>query len=399
MKKRHRNDGLRKYCDCARRNWAKCPHAWQFNFQWNGTLHRFSMNRHLGRRITSKTEAETEAERLRLAIKDGTFNHVPDPPPPTDQPTFATVAAQYAERHTQRHLKERTLLAHTYSNAFLATVTVPGVDGRRVSFTEKIFDQITTDDVERAIEAKSAKTTTTDSKGRVRPVGGKYAANRLHAYLRALWNWAIRKGYIDHTPFARAGQPTMKTFREHPRDRRLEGDEEKRLFDAASPDLRDLIVAAIESGCREGELLSLQCQQVRWLQNEIFLPSTKTKTSDGRHIPISKTLRAVLERRQQDPAGRKLSRTAYVFGNEVGERVSCIQTAWNGACRRAEIENLRFHDLRHEAGSRKLEEGWPLHAVSVWLGHASLETTARYLNVRRMQLHELNERGPLRSVS
>ena len=102
---------------------------------------------------------------------------------------------------------------------------------RPVAFTKKPFARITTDDVERAIEAKSVKTTATDSKGRTRPVGGTYAANRLHAYLRSLWNWAIRKGYVDHTPFARAGQPTMRTFREHARDRRLEGDEEQRLME------------------------------------------------------------------------------------------------------------------------------------------------------------------------
>jgi integrase-like protein len=62
----------------------------------------------------------------------------------------------------------------------------------------------------------------------------------------------------------------------------------------------------------------------------------------------------------------------------------------------AEID-LNFHDLRHEAGSRKLD-GWPLHAVSAWLGHTKLETTAKYLNVTAQYLHELNERKPLMLV-
>ena len=60
--------------------------------------------------------------------------------------------------------------------------------------------------------------------------------------------------------------------------------------------------------------------------------------------------------------------------------------------------DLNFHDLRHEVGSRKLEAGWPLHAVSVWLGHTKLETTAKYLNVTTQYLHELNERKPLTLV-
>jgi integrase len=57
--------------------------------------------------------------------------------------------------------------------------------------------------------------------------------------------------------------------------------------------------------------------------------------------------------------------------------------------------DLHFHDLRHEAGSRRLEEGWPLHAVSVWLGHANIATTARHLNVKDDYLQELIERKPL----
>jgi len=43
-----------------------------------------------------------------------------------------------------------------------------------------------------------------------RTVGGRYAANQLHHYLRALWNWAILKGYVDTTPFTRVGRPTMQ---------------------------------------------------------------------------------------------------------------------------------------------------------------------------------------------
>jgi site-specific recombinase XerD len=64
----------------------------------------------------------------------------------------------------------------------------------------------------------------------------------------------------------------------------------------------------------------------------------------------------------------------------------------------AEID-LHEHDLRHEAGSRKLEAGWPLHAVSAFLGHANITTTARYLNVKDDYLQELVERQPLTLVS
>jgi integrase len=76
----------------------------------------------------------------------------------------------------------------------------------------------------------------------------------------------------------------------------------------------------------------------------------------------------------------------------VGTRIRDTKTAWTNTCRRADIRGLRFHDLRHEAASRKVEAGYPMHAVSLWLGHTNLTTTARYLNADVAQLHALNDR-------
>ena len=50
--------------------------------------------------------------------------------------------------------------------------------------------------------------------------------------------------------------------------------------------------------------------------------------------------------------------------------------------------DLHFHNLRHEAGSRWLEQGWPLHHVKELLGHASISTTDTYLNASRIHLRE-----------
>jgi integrase len=153
-----------------------------------------------------------------------------------------------------------------------------------------------------------------------------------------------------------------------------------------------VVVAALETGCRKQELLSLQWLQVHWEQNELFLPGTKTKTKRSRRIPISAALHEVLVRGSARPTGESYDPQDYVFGTIGGARVKDIKTAWRASCRRAGIENLRFHDLRHEAGSRKLEAGYPMHAVSLWLGHTDLTTTARYLNADVGQLHALNDR-------
>jgi integrase len=69
-----------------------------------------------------------------------------------------------------------------------------------------------------------------------------------------------------------------------------------------------------------------------------------------------------------------------VFGNSVGKQIKDPKKAWLACCEAAGISDLHFHDLRHEAGSRMLEAGWPLHHVQAVLGHADAKTTSTYLN-------------------
>ena len=103
-----RNKGLRKLCRCARRNWAKCSHAWYFNFAWQGKGYRFSLDRHVGRHIDSKSEAEALADSIRVAIRADQFQRTPSPagdPPvplraacPVVRSTWETVAGPRARR-------------------------------------------------------------------------------------------------------------------------------------------------------------------------------------------------------------------------------------------------------------------------------------------------------------
>ncbi len=152
------------------------------------------------------------------------------------------------------------------------------------------------------------------------------------------------------------------------------------LGESTSRGLEDVITAALETGCRKGELLSLQWQQVRFSPRaELFLPAQKTKVKRDRRIPISTVLAAVLTRRQADPAGQMLPPDAYVFGDEIGRRRKSIKTAWRLTCQRAGIVDLRFHDLRREAGSRWMDAGIPLATIQRWLGHANISQTSTYL--------------------
>src|SRR6185436_1782430 len=95
------------------------------------------------------------------------------------------------------------------------------------------------------------------------------AANRDLALLRAAFNWAVLGGLVPATPFKVGTVAAVKLAREEARTRRLQPGEEERLLLAAGG-LKDLIVAALETGCRLGELLSLEWSQVR---GDLFLPA------------------------------------------------------------------------------------------------------------------------------
>src|SRR5882672_158599 len=70
---KNRNGGLRKRCGCPRRNWAKCPHGWHFNFKWRDVHYRLSLDRETGTAITSKSDAQAVADQIRIDIRAGRF--------------------------------------------------------------------------------------------------------------------------------------------------------------------------------------------------------------------------------------------------------------------------------------------------------------------------------------
>jgi site-specific recombinase XerD len=70
-----------------------------------------------------------------------------------------------------------------------------------------------------------------------------------------------------------------------------------------------------------------------------------------------------------------------VFCNDHGGRVIDIRSAFQGACRRAGIDNLHFHDLRHTFASHLVMKGVPLKVVQELLGHKDIKTTMRYAHL------------------
>jgi hypothetical protein len=99
----HRNGGVRKVCACPHRVWAKCPHPWHLNFRWKGKAYRLSLDRQLGKRIESKSEALAAADAIRSAIRSGTFgappppDPLPEPSPPPGDRSFEVVGSMFVD--------------------------------------------------------------------------------------------------------------------------------------------------------------------------------------------------------------------------------------------------------------------------------------------------------------
>lgn len=395
MKRRHRNDGLRKVCDCARRNWPKCPHQWHFNFKWDGRAHRFSLDRYLRRRLTSKSEARKEADRLRTEIRAGRLGAKP-------VAEILTVKQLFEQYRKDYLATKRAASLHndTYQIASINRTPVELPTGEVRAFGDWLISDLTPLAIERLHAARSEKTVVKAIGRGSRRSGGRITANRNLSLLRAMLNWAVRSRLIKETPFKYGTETVIRLPSETPRRRRLEADEAERLLKACPPRLRAMVEAALETGCRLGELFSLQWWQVRFTPRpELVLPAAKTKTRRDRVVPISTRLKAILEVRRHDPAGVELPATAYVFGNDIGGRAASIKTAWRFACERANLVDLHFHDLRREAGSRWLEGGVPLQTVRDWLGHTNVAQTSTYLASTMQGQHDAMARFEQRRES
>ena len=104
--------------------------------------------------------------------------------------------------------------------------------------------------------------------------GGVVSTNRCLGRLKAFFNWAIDREYLKENPAQR-----VHKRREFERERRLEPGEEERLRALTKDDWlwRLRIVAALETGCRIGEILNVQFKQLRWDLNELRLSNRTTK--------------------------------------------------------------------------------------------------------------------------
>jgi integrase len=195
------------------------------------------------------------------------------------------------------------------------------------------------------------------------------SVNRELAALSKIFRFAIQKRITNENPVSQV----KKLIENNQRTRFLSSDEEARLLDALllNPTLTAIVVLAIHTGMRQGEILKLQWSDIN---NDARLIHVRdTKTGHDRIVPLNESARTAL----QDLPREKRNPWVFPGTGKTGHLVE-IKKAWATALKAAGITDFRFHDLRHTAGTRLAAVGTHPMIMMELLGHKNLQTTKRY---------------------
>ncbi|MFZ5834715.1 MAG: tyrosine-type recombinase/integrase [Pseudomonadota bacterium] len=280
------------------------------------------------------------------------------------RPTVATLAEMFLAAHITGKRKASTA---THYSDILERIVTP-VLGKHIAAT------VTRPDVARLHQGMS---------------NAPYQANRTLAVLSALFNWAARHGY---RPDGSNPCRHISKYPEHKRERFLSETELARLADSlkqaeASGAENPYNIAAVRlllfTGARLNEILSLQWVHVDIERATLRLPDSKT---GAKTIYLSAPALATLA------AIPRIEGNPYVIaGNKAGAHLVNLQKAWRRIRTRADLPDVRLHDLRHTFASVGAGGGLSLPMLGKLLGHTQAATTQRYAHLAHDPARAANE--------
>jgi len=292
---------------------------WSY-FYVDGVRHQASTgtaNRRQAEAIEAKLKEEANAKRFQLVQADPRI-------------TFGEIAARFiacgiAHPHHLYHLK---FLLPFFAETPVLRLTKPMAEEFRKA---------------RRLRNKSIKDAT---------------VNRDLSVLRHLLYWAADEQLIMSNPLAR-----LKMARER-RIRRtiLSVEEENLLLGAAPPHLKLMIITALDTGMRRGEITHQRWEDIDFPRKLLSVTRSKTPEGEAREIPLTDRLcQALLAAR--DAEG--------IVVEYREEPIRIIKRSWGSALKRAGIRHVRFHDLRHTFNTRLMEAGVLQEVRMALMGHSS----------------------------
>ncbi|MDR4470819.1 MAG: tyrosine-type recombinase/integrase [Nitrospira sp.] len=314
---------------------AKRGNTWWMSFMYRGQQIRRSTG------TSDKRLAEAILSKVKVQIIEGRFFEKQD----VQERTLAELLDRYASEHAARRANHRRELTSIHNlTGFFGNPTLDHITPKLiVAYKNKRY----TDGVKPA------------------------TINRELATLKKAFNLARREWeWCTDNPVSRVSMERENNTR----DRWLTVEEEQRLLQAVSPWLRDVILFALNTGMRMGEILALT-----WAGVDLFRRTVtvfRSKNGERRTIPVNSVVLEVLKRKH---AVRSRS-TDLVFHSQAGTVLdgSNIRRGLNAALRVAKIQDFHFHDLRHTFATRIVQAGVDLYKVQRLLGHKSPIMTQRY---------------------
>lgn len=280
----------------------------------------------------------------KVEIRENRF--FPDKQQPKDPVTFHELAKEYIQ------------WAKTNKKASTCVRELCIMRAFDVEFEGKHIHEITVLDIERW---KSKR-----KEGRMKPA----TVNRELALLKHLFSMAVRWHKIGENP----AREVKRLKGETKRVRFLMPDEVRILLSNCVGFLKPIIMVAVHTGMRKGEILGLKWPQVNFEQGIISV--LDSKNHERRDIPMDETVRSTLK--GLDAGGE------FVFHNRNGNQIdgASLYNAFYEALDKSRITDFRFHDLRHTfASNLAMQEGVELNDIRELLGHKKMEMTLRYAHL------------------
>jgi integrase len=208
-------------------------------------------------------------------------------------------------------------------------------------------------------------------KGLRRTEGAKPStlARELEVMRHAL-NLAVREWeWLQRSPFEKVRIERVHNSTE----RWITEEEEQRLLEASLPWLKEIIIFALHTGMRRDEILSLKWTKVDLMRKNVT--ALRTNNHEKRTIPINRTVCELLKSRS-----KVQSIKGYVFCSQSAGKIDArnLLRAFYAARKKARLEDVRFHDLRHTFATRLVQRGIDLYSVQKLLGHKTITMTLRY---------------------
>lgn len=218
---------------------------------------------------------------------------------------------------------------------------------------------------------KAGESVITTERTRSAATVNRYLAAFGHCLTIAETQW----GWLESNPM----KNVKKQDEPQGRVRFLSDDERERLLAACqssgNPLLFTVVVLALSTGMRQGEILNLTWEDVDFVNQRITLHDTKNGERRAVHLAGKALglLQELKEKRLRDGSNLVFPGTA-----ALNRGPASIRTAWMSALKKAEVDNFKFHDLRHSAASYLAMNGAPLLDIAAILGHKTLSMVKRY---------------------